>query len=51
MRLTGKIQRTIVRGRTVYADGAIQVQPGYGEQILPARPQVTAATSTRESTA
>ena len=46
MRLTGKIQRTIVRGRTVYADAAIQVRPGYGEQVVPLRADV-AATDTR----
>lgn len=29
-RVRARVQRTIVRGRTVYADGEIQVEPGYG---------------------
>ncbi|MGH7747878.1 MAG: amidohydrolase family protein, partial [Candidatus Dormibacteria bacterium] len=47
MRLTGKIQRTIVRGRTVYANATIQVQPGYGEQVLPPRAEMAAAREQR----
>jgi dihydroorotase-like cyclic amidohydrolase len=46
MRLTGQIQRTIVRGRTVYTGAGIQVQPGYGEQVLPQRTRATAALAT-----
>jgi allantoinase len=27
----GRVERTLVRGKTVYADGEIKVQPGYGK--------------------
>ncbi len=30
----GSVERTIVRGETVYQDGAIQVQPGFGKLVL-----------------
>ena len=30
-RVRAKVVRTLVRGETVYADGAIHVEPGYGE--------------------
>ena len=33
MSFDGKIEKTIVRGRTVYADGKICVEPGYGEFV------------------
>lgn len=35
MQVRGKVERTIVRGHTVYQDGAISVQPGYGRQVMP----------------
>jgi allantoinase len=33
----GSVERTLVRGKTVYQDGAITVQPGYGKLIRRAR--------------
>lgn len=33
--LRGRIVRTVVRGRVVYADGEITVDPGYGEFVNP----------------
>ena len=30
-RFKGKVERTLVRGKTVYADGRICVEPGYGQ--------------------
>ncbi len=35
MPMKGKIQRTMVRGETVYYDGKITCQPGYGRWIKP----------------
>jgi allantoinase len=34
----GKVIRTIVRGRTVYQDGEIKVQPGYGKLLRRQKP-------------
>jgi len=33
MEFTGRVERTILRGRTVYADGDIVARPGYGQFI------------------
>jgi len=33
--VTGKVTRTIVRGRTIFADGAIVGEQGYGKQLYP----------------
>lgn len=33
--LKGKVRRTLVRGNTVYEDGKILVQPGYGKLVKP----------------
>jgi len=35
MQVRGQVDRTIVRGRTVYQDGLISVQSGYGRQVIP----------------
>jgi allantoinase len=35
--VTGKVTRTILRGRTIFADGAIVGERGYGEQLHAAR--------------
>src|SRR5262249_39670664 len=35
--LKGRIQQTIVRGRVVYDRGAIKVEPGFGEFVVPER--------------
>lgn len=35
LEVQGRIMRTIVRGATVFADGQILSEPGFGEQILP----------------
>jgi allantoinase len=35
LQVTGKVTRTIVRGRTIFADGAIVGEQGYGEQLQP----------------
>ena len=35
MPMKGKIQRTMVRGETVYYDGKITCHPGYGRWIKP----------------
>ncbi len=35
MRVHGKVERTVVRGRTVFHDDAVVGQPGYGRQVLP----------------
>jgi allantoinase len=32
-RFQGRVERTIVRGQTVYADGRICVDPGYGQWL------------------
>jgi dihydroorotase len=34
----GKIDRTIVRGRTVYADGRVTGDPGWGRKVSPTSP-------------
>jgi allantoinase len=36
-RFHGKVERTIVRGMTVYADGNILVEPGYGRLVMARR--------------
>ena len=33
MTLKGAVERTIVRGQTIYLDGEFQVEPGYGQLI------------------
>lgn len=33
--MAGRVERTIVRGRTVYLDGRITGEPGYGEALSP----------------
>jgi dihydroorotase len=54
-RLRGAIDRTIVRGRTVYVDGQVVGEPGWGRQVVPSgrdRPGLGSsvlATSQRES--
>jgi allantoinase len=35
----GLVERTLVRGETVYLDGTIRVQPGYGKLVRRERPQ------------
>jgi len=37
MRLQGKVERTLVRGRTVFAAGQVVGQPGFGQQVVPAK--------------
>jgi allantoinase len=32
-RFKGRVERTLVRGRTVYADGRFCVEPGYGQWL------------------
>lgn len=34
LRVKGRVERTMVRGRWVYAQGTIMVRPGYGQGIL-----------------
>jgi allantoinase len=38
---TGRVVRTIVRGKTVFADGAVIGSPGWGQFVRPPRPTVT----------
>jgi hypothetical protein len=32
-RVTGKVQRVILRGKIVYVDGHVIAEPGYGENV------------------
>jgi allantoinase len=36
-RFRGRVERTIVRGEVVYRQGEIEVAPGFGRRVLPAR--------------
>lgn len=42
-RFAGRVVQTIARGRTVFADGAIQGEPGWGDYVSPVLPSIQKA--------
>ena len=36
MTFKGKVERTILRGQTVFLNGEVVVEPGYGKLVVPA---------------
>ncbi|XP_069989210.1 multifunctional protein CAD isoform X7 [Penaeus vannamei] len=45
MKVTGRVQRVVLRGEVAYVDGQVLLSPGFGEDIREAQPLTTASSS------
>lgn len=50
MKVTGRVQRVVLRGEVAYVDGQVLLPPGYGEDVRESQPLSPAAASTSSVT-